>query len=491
LASQFAPTSSSVLPPAQATQVNYVSPTVAATNKDNVAGYNGAITPIIKYAQDNLDYYSNRALGDYDPYGGYYNIYNGVSSAAMLDPEVAEYFNGGYSGSGAYDPYIQKKIDTMNSLYKDKGWDGLLQNVKDGYVNNAHGGLQNAYANPNKKVSDGTFFEWSDLKTVAALAAVVFGGGSLAAGAMGGGAAGAAGAAGAGEAAAAGGAAAGGAAAGGAGVGAGAAAGGLVADAAIPTVVVTGSAGGAGGLGGLGALGAAGAGAVGLGSMMGGGGVDPNVPQVNVTGHPEDPGVHIPEGDLPVLIPPVLNPLDPDKVKLPADGMAKDPNTGGVVGGGGTPGGGVPNLPGGIKPGDVLGGLGGLYSGYQDYKMNQADMSYYQGLLNKMMGMYQPGTPEEELMRKQMEAKDAAAGRNSQYGVRSQNLASQLAAQRAQIMTSPTFAKIAEASRGHYDSSLASLSSLFGQGAANNSALNNLINTGINSGASWLQNLFS
>lgn len=116
--------------------------------------------------------------------------------------------------------------------------------------------------------------------------------------------------------------------------------------------------------------------------------------------------------------------------------------------------------------GNLFDSLGGLIAGNHDRITNLQDQQYYEGLMNKMMGMYQPGTPEATLMEQQMNAKDAAAGRNSQYGVRATNLAGQLAGQRAQIMTSPTFNSLAQASRGHYDNSLNSLFSAAGN--ANN-----------------------
>lgn len=519
-------------------------PTPAASTTTSVAP---KLTPLQEYNQKDLAYYQGKSLSDYDQYGGYSMMPGlpGVSSAAMMDPDVAGYFNSEWQGQGAYPAAIQQKIAAANSLYQTQGWNGVLQHAKDIDVGVAQGGYDMSMAHPEKELTTGFNFGWDDVKLIAAMAATVFGGGSIAAGMMGSGAGAAgaaAGAAGAGEAAG------GLGAIGSSGLGAATAAG---LDASIPSVFVTGSAAGAGGLG-AGAVAAGAAGAAGLGSMMSGGGspapsatpapsntVDPNIPTVNVTApagsysggigavgagslgtagavlstlgntpvdtsatsqipNVQSGGTNIPESALPPLVMPNTN--QPVPVTLPADGMATNPATGGLLGG--TPVSSIPNpnpsggttgttLPGGINAGSVLGGLGSLFSGYQDYKMNQADMDYYQGLLNKMMGMYQPGTPEAGLMQHQMEAKDAAAGRNSQYGVRADNLAAQLAGQRAQIMTSPTFGKLAEASRGHYDSSLASLSSMLGGATTTGNPLNTLINTGINTGASWLNNLFS
>lgn len=64
-----------------------------------------------------------------------------------------------------------------------------------------------------------------------------------------------------------------------------------------------------------------------------------------------------------------------------------------------------------------------------------ADNAY----MAKLMGMYMPGTSEATLLENKMNAKDAAAGRNSQYGVRSIDLAGQLASLRGQLMTSSAY----------------------------------------------------
>jgi hypothetical protein len=51
------------------------------------------------------------------------------------------------------------------------------------------------------------------------------------------------------------------------------------------------------------------------------------------------------------------------------------------------------------------------------YNQNRSDI----------MGMYQPGSPEYVMMAQEMARKDAAAGRNSQYGVRGTELAGNIA----------------------------------------------------------------
>jgi hypothetical protein len=116
--------------------------------------------------------------------------------------------------------------------------------------------------------------------------------------------------------------------------------------------------------------------------------------------------------------------------------------------------------------GSLLNAAGSLTGANRDRITSQQNQEYWDGLMNKMMGMYQPGTPEATLMEQQMNAKDSAAGRNSQYGVRATNLAGQLAGQRAQIMSSPTFYQMGAASRGQYTNSLNSLFNVAGQGSA-------------------------
>lgn len=61
-----------------------------------------------------------------------------------------------------------------------------------------------------------------------------------------------------------------------------------------------------------------------------------------------------------------------------------------------------------------------------------ADNAY----MKQLTSMYMPGTPEYNLMQQQMNAKDAASGRNSQYGTRAVDLAGLMAQQRGQLMTS-------------------------------------------------------
>lgn len=104
------------------------------------------------------------------------------------------------------------------------------------------------------------------------------------------------------------------------------------------------------------------------------------------------------------------------------------PGTGGGTSGGGTATGGGS----GLNIGSLLSLLYGAHSKNQMSKQ-------LEDILGEMRGMYKPGSPEAEQMRKQIEAKDAAAGRRSQYGPREVELAGKLANARMQMLSSPGF----------------------------------------------------
>lgn len=247
----------------------------------------------------------------------------------------------------------------------------------------------------------------------------------------------------------------------------------------IPQVPVVGSAG----TGGLPAstYGGSGLGLLGAGAVASGVSSLPSLDSVN--------GVSMPDSSLPPLVAPSLN--DPSTVSNSDLTPSGGTSLGGLTGS---------NLPGISLPGvgQTLGGLGTIAGGIADYHMNNADKDYYQSIIDKLNGMYNPGTPEANLMQSQMDAKDAAAGRNSQYGTRAINLAGTLNQQRSNIMTSPGYVTLAQDARGHYDNSLNGLFSAVGQASTAGSNLNGLlnsgigsaINTGIKSAGSYLSNLF-
>lgn len=81
-------------------------------------------------------------------------------------------------------------------------------------------------------------------------------------------------------------------------------------------------------------------------------------------------------------------------------------------------------------------GLDDLYAKNRmakDLKSRQAELEDYRMQLeNRINNYYAPGSAEANMMRQAMERRDAAAGRNSQYGTRETQLAAALAQQRAQ-----------------------------------------------------------
>lgn len=186
-------------------------------------------------------------------------------------------------------------------------------------------------------------------------------------------------------------------------------------------------------------------------------------PPINGVSYP-DPGTFLP----PVVAPP-LNQMPP--VNPVADGAANIPVTPPVYtapgGTGGTPTGGVtPPGTGGL--GGLLGGLGPILGGLNDYQNSQADQDFWKNQLDTLQGMYKPGTLEATQMEDKMNALDAANGRNSQYGVRAVNLASNLATQRAGIMTSAGYQNMANAYRNRSSQDLNGLFSAMGNPATQN-----------------------
>jgi len=70
---------------------------------------------------------------------------------------------------------------------------------------------------------------------------------------------------------------------------------------------------------------------------------------------------------------------------------------------------------------------GSLYDMYAKNKMAEAQKGMYNQNRADIMNTYAPGSPEYNLLAQQMARKDAAAGRNSQYGARANDLAATIA----------------------------------------------------------------
>jgi hypothetical protein len=134
-------------------------------------------------------------------------------------------------------------------------------------------------------------------------------------------------------------------------------------------------------------------------------------------------------------------PTIPKVPVIPTTGGGGGTTTTGTTGGGG-------NL------GSLLSLLYGAYS-----KNNISDQ--LKGTLDELKNMYKPGSPEAELMRKKIEARDAAAGRRSQYGPREVELAGKLADARMRTLSSPGFMNMQAAYMNNAPGS-GGLSELFG-----------------------------
>ena len=81
-----------------------------------------------------------------------------------------------------------------------------------------------------------------------------------------------------------------------------------------------------------------------------------------------------------------------------------------------------------------LQGISSLYDMYAKNKMAGEQRDRYNQIQNQISGGYAPGSPEHEMLRRKLEARDAAAGRNSQYGARAVELAGLINSQKNQAL---------------------------------------------------------
>jgi len=70
---------------------------------------------------------------------------------------------------------------------------------------------------------------------------------------------------------------------------------------------------------------------------------------------------------------------------------------------------------------------GSLYDMYAKNQMAKKQQALYEQNRNDILNMYAPGSPEYNLLKQEMDRKDAQAGRNSQYGTRANEFAGQIA----------------------------------------------------------------
>ena len=81
----------------------------------------------------------------------------------------------------------------------------------------------------------------------------------------------------------------------------------------------------------------------------------------------------------------------------------------------------------GLDVNSLLSGLSGLYSSNEARKELGGNQDAINGQISSLSGMYGPDSPYAKQLRQQLERKDAASGRNSQYGPREAQLQALLA----------------------------------------------------------------
>lgn len=111
-----------------------------------------------------------------------------------------------------------------------------------------------------------------------------------------------------------------------------------------------------------------------------------------------------------------------------------------------------------------------LYDMYAKNKMAKKQEALYNQNRADILGMYAPGSPEALAMQQEMARKDAASGRNSQYGIRATDFAANTAAFRANALSrlAPNQTALSAAQAGNQ---YGSLNSMF-----NNLAMYSLLN---------------
>jgi len=77
---------------------------------------------------------------------------------------------------------------------------------------------------------------------------------------------------------------------------------------------------------------------------------------------------------------------------------------------------------------------GSLYDMYAKNKMADKQEAMYNQNRQDILNTYAPGSPEYNLLKQEMDRKDAAAGRNSQYGVRANDFAGKIATYRTNAL---------------------------------------------------------
>ena len=109
---------------------------------------------------------------------------------------------------------------------------------------------------------------------------------------------------------------------------------------------------------------------------------------------------------------------------------------------------------------------GSLYDMYAKNQMANKQQDYINGVRNQINSSYAPGSPEYEMMKKEIAARDAAAGRNSQWGARATELAGKVNATRANTLAQ-TLGPLGTLQGQQAQNQFGGLNSLFGYASQN------------------------
>lgn len=129
----------------------------------------------------------------------------------------------------------------------------------------------------------------------------------------------------------------------------------------------------------------------------------------------------------------------------------------------------------------------GLYDMYKKNEASNILKDRFNTVNQQINALYAPGTPEYNALWQEMSRKDAAAGRNSQYGPRSVDLAAKIAGLKGNLLaqTMSPQNQLLSGSLATNASQLGSLANLFGQQTGASNALNTAIGSGVNKAIDW------
>lgn len=95
---------------------------------------------------------------------------------------------------------------------------------------------------------------------------------------------------------------------------------------------------------------------------------------------------------------------------------------------------------------NILGAGSRMLGGYLDYQSQKSMQDAYRNNISSLQQLYGPDSPYAQQMRNTLSRRDAARGRNSQYGAREQALAANLTQNQAGVLSSPAYMQMLGAS---------------------------------------------